>query len=76
LRESLCPKYYVYRCGNGLGKVGLADASPHVAAVAAYLAATQGLVGPGEIETAVRNAMYTANRIDNGGHLIRYPQIP
>lgn len=55
---------------------GTSFASPHVTAVAAYLAATQGLHGAGEIETAVRNTMYTANWIDYGGYLIRYPQVP
>lgn len=55
---------------------GTSMAAPHIAAVAAYLAETRGLVSPGEIETAVRSLFYQTGRVDSAGLPVNLVRLP
>lgn len=51
-------------------------AAPHIAAVAAYLAETQNLGTPGDIETAVRSLFYGTGQTDDAGLPVNLVRLP
>ena len=45
-------------------------------AIAAYLAETQGLDSPGQIETAVRSLFYGTGQLDSAGLPVKLISLP
>lgn len=61
---------------NYVNLSGTSMAAPHITAVAAYLAETQGLGSPGQIETAVRSLFYGTGQIDSAGLPVKIIKLP
>ncbi|MDP4029535.1 MAG: S8 family serine peptidase [Gallionella sp.] len=61
---------------NYINLSGTSMAAPHITAVAAYLAETQSLGSPGDIETSVRSHFYGTGQLDSAGLPVKLIWLP